>query len=433
MSYPKSKLLKIVGKVSSKQPLTTAEVELILNFEKKDKESVYISLAKRLAVPLAIIFGITLAAFASEFEKIEKNLPWWTNLPAPLLSGADYIWGFIGEPVGKANILYHLPNIILYSFGIVGLKKVFDAIDRRTWLDSVIKTKDEISEKLKNGAVSYSLKKGHSILFVGKGDFIGIQFALNTTIDNCITISESKPQFTYVWSKYNSDSGFEDLEQTLKRADYESAGEYVFFPVKDDQVFLPNAKAYDLSPHKLDILFQDIRSIEKRNKLSQRRIIIVGDRYHKSVVYSEDKDKRVKGSRDVISIESISKKYKGVTVIDPTDIVMKRIIKIANGRRVVFRATIEGIEEYKDRFFKRLVENGYRRSQAKKGTLTIGYDIFEDQTEQQTLAKTVDGYYPVVLSKTVRDALIRNGYKSDEFLYVPDLVLSVLKQKASEQ
>lgn len=30
--------------------------------------------------------------------------------------------------------------------------------------------------------------------------------------------------------------------------------------------------------------------------------------------------------------------------------------------------------------------------------LEIGYDLFEDQTEQQTLSKKVPDYYPVVLS-----------------------------------
>ena len=54
-------------------------------------------------------------------------------------------------------------------------------------------------------------------------------------------------------------------------------------------------------------------------------------------------------------------------------------------------------------------------------------------TEQQKLSNKIDEYYPVVLSKVVNDALLRNGYKSNDFIYVPDLVLKELSIKTSEQ
>jgi hypothetical protein len=119
--------------------------------------------------------------------------------------------------------------------------------------------------------------------------------------------------------------------------------------------------------------------------------------------------------------------------LDPSDIVLKEILHIAKGRKIVFRATKDGIAEYKTRFYDRLKELGYKHSTSKPGILTIGYDIFEDQTEQQTLARKIDDYYPVVLSKNVHDALLRNGYKKEEFLYVPDLVLETLTEVAAEQ
>ena len=204
-------------------------------------------------------------------------------------------------------------------------------------------------------------------------------------------------------------------------------------PSKTIKSFLPSPTAYDLSPHKLDIFCQNIRKIEKEHGWKAKRIIIIGDREHHSYVRSEDKKSVVKNSEDIISLTSIAKKYKNITLIDPTDIVLKEIIAIAGGRKIVFRATKEGIVEYKDRFYRRLEELGYKRKPSKKGVLTIGYDIFEDQTEQQTLSRTIDDYFPVVLSKSVHDALLRNGYKKSEFLYVPTLVLKTLDKKASEQ
>lgn len=199
-----------------------------------------------------------------------------------------------------------------------------------------------------------------------------MQFVLNHKTDEALTIAETKPSYTTVWNHYASSTLFEDLKNVLERSDGAGAGEYIFFPVKDDKIFLPPETAYDLSPHKLDILCQNIRTIERENKWRTKRIIIVGDRLHRSYVCSEDEKRPLKKTEDIISLESIAKKYKNVTLLDPTDIVMKRIIEIAAGRAVV-------------------------------------------------------------LSKNIRDALIRNGYKKHEFIYVPELVLKQTAKTAAEQ
>ena len=433
MSHQKRTLIAIAKKVTLQKPLTPQEITTLLEFEKVNKDTKLTKTLKRLAVPLSLLFGFLFTAFPADFANLIKHLPDWTNFPPPILTGVDYLWDLIGEPVRKANIVYHVPNIILYSFGIFGIKKLIDAIDRRTWLDNVYLAKKILQEQITNGRLLLSMKDGYSLLFVGKGDFIGTQFVLNHKADETVTISETKPFTTLFWNAYSADGLYDDLKQTLIRSGGVNAGEYIFFPVKDDQIFLPGDKAYDLSPHKLDILCQNIRVIEKEEKWAHKRIIIIGDKFHKSYVVSEDERKIVPKSEDVITLSSIAEKYKKVTLLDPSDIVLKRVIEIAKGRKIVFRATKDGIAEYKTRFFDRLKELGYKPSNKTAGILTIGYDIFEDQTEQQTLSRKIDDYYPVVLSKSVHDALLRNGYKKEEFLYVPDLVLATIKHAASQQ
>ncbi len=420
-------------KIIKNQPLTADEINHLLDFEKVSKQNRTTKLLKQIAVPSSLAFGFLFMAFPKEFAQFAAGLPSWTNFPPPILTGVDYLWDLIGEPVRKANFIYHIPNIILYSFGIFGIKKLIDAIDRRTWLDTVYAAKKMLQEQITNGTASFKMRDGHSILFIGKGDFIGAQFVLNHYDDETVTLSESKPYYTRFWSLYNTDGMYDNLKQTLIKSSGSTAGEYVFFPVKDDQIFLPGEKAYDVSPHKLDILCQNIRVIENEEGWDPKRIIIIGDRFHKSFVQSEDQHRVVPKSEDIISLASIANKYQNITLIDPSDIVLKRVLKIANGRKIVFRATKDGIAEYKDRFFYRLKELGYKPIPSKRGTLTIGYDLFEDQTEQQTLSRKIDDYYPVVLSKNVHDALLRNGYAKDEFIYVPDLVLQTVTKAASEQ
>ena len=433
MRQQKKQLVATAKKVKYVQPLTPEEIQLLLDFETIEKESRLTQLLKQVALPLSLVAGFLIGAFPDKTANVVKHMPSWTNLPQEALQGIDYLWDIWGDSVGKANILYHIPNIVLYSVGFFGLKKIFDSIDRRTWKDKVLAAQQTLRDAVNNGNLHLQLKKGHSMLFVGKGDFIGTQFVLSHKPHDAITISESKPSYTTIWNKYDEQTLYDDLKDIVIRSGGENAGEYIFFPVEDDQIFLPGPKAYDLAPHQLDILCGNIRTVEKSLRWKPKRIIIIGDKFHRSFVQSEDKTKIIKHSEDNISIEAIAKKYKNVTVLDPSDIVLRKIIAIAQGRKIVFRATVEGIREYKQRFYQRLTLLGYKQNTRKKGVLTIGYDLFEDQTEQQTLSRTVDDYFPVVLSKAVRDALVRNGYKQSEFLYVPELVLKTLNKTAEEQ
>jgi hypothetical protein len=432
MAKLKSELQRVARKIEGKQKITVSDLELLLHFEQKKEQRKLLLFLRQAALPLSLLFGFFYTVFAVDFDRMVKAMPSWTNLPPDILTGVDYLWNLLGEPVGKENILYHIPNIILYSFGIFGIKKLFDALDKRSWLDRVLNAQVALRSRITNGDLNLSLKRGHSLLFVGKGDFIGMQFALNHTPSDAVTISETKPPYTDIWNYYFAETLYDDLKHVIEQSGGENAGEYIFFPVKDDQIFLPGPASYDLSPHKLDILCQNIRTIEKEERWKPRRIIIVGDKFHTSFVQSEDRKKVIPKSEDTISLSSIAKKYPNVTVLDPTDIVLREVITIAKGRKIVFRATKQGIKEYKERFYKRLRLLGYKETR-KWGVLTIGYDLFEDQTEQQTLARKIDDYYPIVLSKNVHDALIRNGYKKSEFIYVPDLVIATLTQKAAEQ
>lgn len=433
MDSNKRVLINIAKKIEDQDALTPQEIAFFLTFNKSPSDSLPLKILKRSTLPLSLLLGFLFATFPQYFEHLISQMPRWTNLNAQLLTGVDYLWNLIGEPIGKANVLYHLPNVVLYSFGILGIKNLIDTLDRRTWLDRVFAAQKQLRDNVDRGLLHLRMKKGHSLLFVGLGDFVGMQFALNHEPNETVTISLTKPIYTDTWNQYNVDTLYDDLKKVIARSSGKNSGEYIFFPVKDDQIFLPGDKAYDLSPHKLDILCQNIRMIEKELEWETKRIIIIGDKFHKSFVQSEDQHGVIAKSEDTISLASIARKYRSVTLLDPSDIVLSKIIEISHGRKIVFRATKEGIIEYKKRFYDRLHMLGYKPAGTEKGILTIGYDIFEDQTEQQTLSRKIDDYYPVVLSKNVRDALLRNGYKKTEFLYVPDLVLHTLKKEAAKQ
>ncbi len=433
INYSRKELLRIARKINAGQRILPDELNYLLDFTYIQEESKFASFVRNAAFPFAILFGAILAMNSDYFDFLFEQLPSWTNLSPSLLTGFDYVWTIIGSPVERTNILYHVPNIIIYAFGIISLKAIFDAIKKRNWLDIVIDAQGVLRQKINEGILQYDLKHGHSILFVGKGDFIAQQFVADHNANECITLAEIKPVNNNVWNLYKTESHEADLNNSLECAEAKYAGEYIFFPVQDIHLFLPSSTAYDMPPHRLDLHCQYIRKLEGQNKWDLNPIFIVGDRFHKSIVQTEDKDGIVKGSEDVISIESVAKRYPHVTVVDPTDIVLKHILEKAKNRKIVFRATVEGIKEYKKRFYKRLEMVGYKQSDKAKGMFIVGYDIYEDQIEQQKLCGKLDDYYPVVLSKNVYDALISNGNNEEDIIYVPDLVIGELKKHAEKQ
>lgn len=429
----KQTLIGIAKRMIKNDQLTPEEVKTLHSFTEVTKEHSFFYYLKLSAMPLSILLGVFYAMFPEFFDAVYGTLPQWTNLNNELLAGADYIWNIISEPVEKPNIMFHIPNLVLYSFGILGIKNLVDSLQRRSWLDIVLQGQTTLLSALQAGTVRFRMRKGHTVLFVGKGDFIGMQFALNHAEGEAVTLSDVKPSYTDIWSSFSGVGTFSDLNAVLDRADVATAGEYMFFPVQDNHIFLPSEQAYDIPPHKIDLLCQNIRTIEKNNNWSHKRICIIGDRYHKSIVRSEDEDGGVAGTEEIISIETIAKRYQNIDIIDPTELVLKKILHMAENRRIVFRATTEGIREYKTRFFTRLKQLGYSERKNAEGIFTVGYDIFEDQIEQQTICTKLDDYYPIVLSRNVYEALIRNGYKKKDFIYVPDLVLAHLKELAAQQ
>jgi hypothetical protein len=165
MNHQKKQLLTISKKVDTNEPLTPEEITQLLTFEKLDKESKSLKVLKRAALPASLALGFFFSAFPEAFEHFTTTLPTWTNLSPPELNGIDYLWSLLGDPVGKPNIIYHIPNIVLYSFGILGIKKLIEALDQHTWLNKILTSQQTLKEKSTAGMLNLKMKQGHSLLY----------------------------------------------------------------------------------------------------------------------------------------------------------------------------------------------------------------------------------------------------------------------------
>ncbi len=425
-------LLDIAARVRDNKPISPVEADLLSAFEVPEKESKLHKILATIALPGSIILGMSMAGFPAFYENLVSHLPACTNMSEGLAAGVDYIWSIIGEPIEKNNIIYHIPNVILYSFGVIGIKKVVEYIRKKTWLDKVNDAKVILQERITKGIVNYNLKEGHSLLFVGNGDFIAEQFGKNCDPEDSIILATHTQHYTSHWLYYNPSSTFNSLQNTLDLADAYNCGEYVMFPIIDTEIFLPGPGQYDLSPEKVEVVIQAIRDIEKIKGWPAKRIIIVGDKKQTSCIQTENIKGVLDGTIELVSLESVQKRFEKIIVIDATDLVIETILKKFPDRRIFFRSSVDGGAAYKTRFYERLKEFGYIDDPENKYTVVVGYDLYDEQVERESLATNLQEYLPVVLSHEVHDALIRNEYHSDDFIYVPDLVLNKLKEMSSD-
>ncbi|MBX7227535.1 MAG: hypothetical protein K1X55_15980 [Chitinophagales bacterium] len=426
-------LTAIANKVFNGVDISPDEVEQLLSFDILTPEENFIKRLTLVTVPMALVLGFTIAAFPTFYESIVLSLPNWTNLSDSTLAGVDYLWEIFTDPVGKKNIIYHIPNIVLHSFGILGLQKVWEYIRNKTWRDKVMAARSTVKEQIEKGEFSFQLKQGHSILFTGNGDFIAQQFALNAASGELITISTTKPFYTDVWNRFEMNAPFSALKGILEIANANTSGEIIFFPVTDLHLYLPGKEDYDISPEKLEVLITAIRDIERMNGWKENRIIILGDKEQKSKIQTESRVNALEYTLEFVSLETIQKRFSNIVVLDPSDLVSEELMKRYPNHRFLFRSSIKGSQVYKKRFYSRLEAFGYEGGDKVVDTITVGYDLFEEQIECESRKRIMENYLPVVLSREVYDAILRQNISEDKFIYVPDLVIAKLKEMAASQ
>ncbi len=379
----------------------------------------------KVAAAISLFFASVLVIFPEVGEMLIDFLPGFFLLPERLATALDYVWGLVGKPVGKRHLMYHIPNIIIYAFGVAGVRQLWRRINKNNWKDLVEDSQEKLRKIIAEGAGRFAYAPGFSLMFVGEGDQIGKSLVLDDPIIGATICSRCQP-YTDLWGKYETSEGEEGFVRVLDQFNAEDAGEYVLFPVQDENLFLPGEFEYDIPPHRVDIAVRRIREYETGKKWDPKRIIIIGDKEQKSRFSTASSDGRLDALHDDISLQTVAESYENILVFDPTDATLLKIIEIADGREILFRASDQGIEKYSQRFFARLALLGYEPSSSE--SLTVGYDISDLETEHQVVSQKKSAYLPVILSRDVFDGLLNTHLQNDAYIFVPRLVKQELQK-----
>ncbi len=373
----------------------------------------------RVAAYISLFFASVLVIFPEVGEWLITVLPAWFEMPKRIATALDYVWSLVGKPVKKTHLMYHLPNIIIYAFGVAGIRQLWRKLNKNNWKDQVTAAQEKLTKDIEIGAGRFSFPDGFSLLFVGDGDQIGKSLILD---DPSLgpTFSSAHPLYTPHWTRFQASEGMEGFTRAIDQFNAQDAGEFVLFPVVDQHLFLPGAHEYDIPPHRVEISVQRIRDYERDMGWAKKRILIVGDQEQTSRFVTASCDGVIDSDQDEISLRTIAQEYERITVIDPTEVTLRRIIEVAEGRDIHFRASDDGAAKYTERFYHRLSLMDYAATQP--GTLTVGYDISDLETEHQIVAKKHDSYLPVILSRDVFDLLTKRHLTEGSFIFVPRLV-----------
>ncbi|MCT8972047.1 hypothetical protein [Microbaculum marinisediminis] len=384
----------------------------------------------KVAAAISLFFASVLVIFPEVGEKLIEWLPGFFLLPERLSKALDYVWGLVGKPVGQQHLMYHVPNIIVYAFGVVGIRQVWKRVHKNNWKDLVASAQEKLARAIEDGTGLFRFAPGFSLLFVGEGDHIARSLvADDPTIG--LTISSRQQPYTKLWARFAAGEGDEGFVRALGQVNAEDAGEYVLFPVRDEHLFLPGPLDFDIAPHRVDVAVRRIREFEKERAWKAKRIIIVGDKEQRSNFITEGETGRIATDIDEVSLRTIADKYENMTILDPTETTIQAIVAIAAGRRILFRSSDRGVEKYGREFYRRLSLLGY--SPTSEEALTIGYDISDLETEHQLLSQAYPAYLPVILSRDIFDGLVKSGLWDDSYIFIPRLVKQELQRLVGQQ
>lgn len=420
----KKTLIQLARRVKDGERIDAGLVNPFLDHEFRETSG-FSRFMLRVAAGISLFFASVLVIFPEVGEYLIGVLPGVFLLPERVATAFDYVWGLVGEKVGERHLMYHLPNIIVYAFGVAGIRQLWRQINKNNWKDMVAASQDQLRQMIATGTGRFNFAPGFSLLFVGDGDQVAKSLVVDDPHIGPSLCSRRLPH-TNLWGHFKSADGDDGFEHVLAQFNTRDAGEYVLFPVVDEHLFLPGKHEYDMAPHRVEIAVRRIRSFEKEQGWAPKRIVIVGDNEQKSTFVTSTASGRVTAQGDEISLRTIGEAYENVVIADPTDITLKKIIEIADGRQIFFRASDQGDAKYCKEFYHRLSLLGYEPT--KEASLTVGYDISDLETEHQVVSQQHSGYLPVIISRDVFDSLSKRYLRDGIYIFVPSLVKQELQK-----
>lgn len=380
------------------------------------------------------LLGAYIVSFAV-VKQMGGELPTLGTLPPMVHELFQAVHNLTVNAAKSPAIRDHAPYIFLELSALYGSLKTAPRWFRlRSKGEKAREQQTAVRQKVESGEMKYEMAEGHTAAFVGSGDWLADRLQETKGSDQVMQYANMKIG-SRVWQMIQHQNRQEEIFEVLDRGDFKSAGEVLILPVKEEDMFLPGESGHDMSLDEIQNLVEIFDSYCDSRGIDRKKVLIVGRKtlgetyVHRTGEGSEaiDTDSHTLEQR----VDAMAQKRGDIEIVDPTEIVMRRIAELARGRKISLTGVKASDERYGKRFFEALKEIIGEKAESKSegGEVKVFYNITDIPTEVHVGGNDI----AVILDSSKRDALIRKGISEENIIVVPDEVLRVLGRKVEEK
>ncbi len=353
-------------------------------------------------------------------------LPELSTLPAWLHQALSNIYGlypFGRDEVASAALRDHIPELLLGAAILGSFDALRTSIRTRRFQTRARAAQHEFAERVASGTQPWQIEPGSTVAFVGNGDPLAHRLAQQHPHE---IIQIAHKRIEGPWTYLPADGLRSDTERALRLADIANAGEILFLPTKTSQEFLPGPTDHDISIDRMISYIDTADDLCRKMGVPPRPVIIVGDKeqaewYGKATDSSKRSLTKTGSTLEQRLDGKAEKRGCDITIIDPTDVVIDVICRIADGRNIEFQGTGHSVETYKDKFFRSLI--GLTNPDANLPPISVIYNNNDLPTAGWDYDGIEQDVIPIILDPSQREPLIRKGIPEDRIIVVSDTVI----------
>lgn len=378
-------------------------------------------------VPAALMAGYV-GTFAATRLVGAEFLP--TDVPPLLHQVLQGVHNLTVNAARNPTLGEHLPFLLLEAAGVWGAAKTLpDWLRARGKKQQIREAQQTVREQISAGEFKYDMVPGYTAAFIGLGDPLADRLQQVKDPDQVMLYSNARID-NQVWQLLNKNGQQEQIYQVLDRGDFQKAGEVLLLPVKYEDMFLPDKTGHDMTIDEIAAMVNVVDEYSKSRGTPLKKVVIVGSKdMQETYVRRIDRDETEESQKTLSElVDELNQQREGarVEIIDPTEIVMKRIDELANGRYIEFVSTQESDQRYGQRFYEQLERMNYQPTTSE--SVNVLYNITDVPTEVRAGKNDI----AVIFDPSKKQGLIAKGLPEENIVIVPDITLQALSSEVEK-
>lgn len=430
-------LKKALVEAVSQAGMRPETVQKFLQFEEPDFPIDFVKFASGLL--LAHIVALTLVNLGAGAQ-LDPSL----QLPAGVHEAFQAIHNLSSNAAASASLREHFPYLILELGGIVGGGPLREAMLKwRKNVKSGLKVRTALEGKVAKGEVNLNMPESHSALFSGNGDSYVSWLQKELGIGDMVTYTTNPSGDASLTKQgYELSSTEDTLEAALERGDFVKAGEVGFFPVIEEDQFLPDPDedngSFDTTLSDMDVMIAKMENFLKNKKtidteelIEKKKLIIVSSKKQtETKLHGREKEPSTRTLEDLQADQNEKSKYFDVEIVDPTELVFDALMPLLGGKIPDFIALAKSADRYTDRFYAEYdarVKKDNSQNSGMRVTTSEEVRVFYNISDVATIAQARKDDIAIVSSERHKQVLLDEGVDPDRIIVVSKLVKTAIK------